>query len=132
MDPNTYQDAIKTTEIYSEAARNFTSRVVLAHESSFQKELEEVETLLNLMYCAGKLNGEAGEIAEEVFKMFRGGAIDQDRISKLFYELGDCLWYIARLADLAGFRLSDVMLSNIEKLQTRQREGTIHGYGSDR
>lgn len=127
MNPNTYQDATKTTEIYSDAARRF-SQQILAEDGN----PEVSQLMLSIMYCTGKLNGEAGEVAEVVFKAFRGGELTDDDKDKLFWELGDVQWYIARIADLCGFRLGDIMLANIEKLQSRKQRGVLHGYGSDR
>jgi NTP pyrophosphatase (non-canonical NTP hydrolase) len=84
------------------------------------------------MYCAGKLNGEAGEVAEVVFKGFREGGIGPEQVQKLEKELGDVLWYIARLADLCGFTLEHIMKVNLAKLASRKERGVIQGYGDDR
>lgn len=135
MDPNRYQDATKTTEIYTNAAGGFLQQYWANEEgldSPDDINQEDQITMLSVMYCAGKLNGEAGEVAEIVFKAFRGGELTDSDKDKLFYELGDIMWYVARLADLCGHRLADVMLANIEKLQDRQRRGVLHGYGDNR
>ena len=51
-------------------------------------------------YCAMGLFGEAGEIANQVKKIWRDDAavLTQDRIVKLRDELGDVLWYAVRWA----------------------------------
>lgn len=132
MNPNTYQEATKTTEIYSKAAINFCNEICAEAEFGRSDAETDPTLMLSMMYCTGKLNGKAGEVAEIVFKAFRGGEFtDQDK-DKLFYELGDILWYIARIADMCGHRLGDIMLANIEKLQDRKQRGVIHGNGDNR
>lgn len=127
MNPNTYQEATEVTEIYSDAAKRFTDKIL-----SDEHNPEVSQNMLSMMYCTGKLNGEAGEVAELVFKAFRTGELTDEDKDKLFLELGDVQWYIARIAALCNFTLSDIMLANIEKLQSRAERGVIHGHGSDR
>ena len=67
------------------------------------------------------LAGEAGEAANYIKKCIFHGH-DMDR-TKLAEELGDCLWYIATLAETAGFYLSNIAGGNIEKLKRRYPDG---------
>jgi NTP pyrophosphatase (non-canonical NTP hydrolase) len=53
-------------------------------------------------------------------------------VSEIKAEIGDCLWYIAVLADDFNIKLSDIASANIEKLALRQKNNTIHGSGDDR
>ena len=64
--------------------------------------------------------GEAGEVADLVKKHIGHGHPLDD--SKLMDELGDVLWYIARLADIRGFPLESVAQRNIRKLEKRYGE----------
>jgi NTP pyrophosphatase (non-canonical NTP hydrolase) len=82
-------------------------------------------------YCALKLNGEAGEVAELVGKTMRGdyGMLPAEKLKK---ELGDVLWYVANLAHDLGFNLSDVAQANLNKLRSRAERGVLKGSGSDR
>lgn len=125
MQPNEYQDLTKETEIYSSAADAFLA----------QDEDKQLDWLC-LAYCAGKLNGEAGEVAELVFKALRDGSdpgvMEPERMQNMFKELGDVLWYVARLADLCGFKLEDVMKGNIDKLMDRKDRGVLTGSGDGR
>lgn len=80
-------------------------------------------------YAALKLNGEAGEVAELVGKAMRStyspeyaGGGDLNPV-KLLLELGDVLWYVARLAALHGYPLEDVAHVNREKLLRRKAVG---------
>jgi len=124
MQPNEYQEATERTELYSNAAGEFISYT----------SYDQAKNWLKLAYCTGKLNGEAGEAAEIVFKAFRGnlGQLDDEQRKALIKELGDVLWYVARIAALIDIDLETVMQINIDKLQDRKDRGVVHGYGDDR
>lgn len=87
-----------------------------------------------ILYPALGLNGEAGEVAELVKKMIRDdeGILSEERRTRLVGEAGDVLWYLAVLCANAGISLTDVALNNLLKLSIRQKEGKLHGSGSDR
>jgi NTP pyrophosphatase (non-canonical NTP hydrolase) len=82
-------------------------------------------------YLALKLNGEAGEVAELVGKHMRGDH-QPNYTDDLAKELGDCLWYVAMLAEEAGFDLNTIAQMNLSKLQDRQSRGVLKGSGDDR
>lgn len=91
-------------------------------------------TLTGLLYTALGLAGEAGEVANKVKKALRddGGELTEERKQAISEELGDCLWYLARLAAEIGTTLEDVALENVGKLRARQQTGTLHGDGDKR
>ena len=91
-------------------------------------------SLLGMIYCTLKLNGEAGEIAEKVGKILRddNGKISDEKRMNLIKELGDVLWYIANLADELSVSLDDVANINLEKLAQRKANNTLHGSGDNR
>lgn len=115
-------------------------------------------TALGLIYIAGKLGGEAGELSGQVFKAMRddetivgplhtnsafGEHIEGNffmetkplsgaRRAKVIKEAGDVLWYLAALADELGMSLSEIALGNLENLAGRTERGTLQGDGSDR
>jgi len=67
------------------------------------------------------LAGEVGEVVEAVKKhVFHGHALDRQA---LVGELGDVLWYVARLAAAFGISLGDVAVRNLDKLQRRYPNG---------
>lgn len=87
-----------------------------------------------ITYPALGLNGEAGEVADKVKKVIRdnrGKYTDSIR-KDIALEVGDCLWYIAVLADRLGFKLSEIAEMNITKLQNRVKKCTINGSGDYR
>ncbi len=110
------------------------------------------------LYCALKLAGEAGEVAEKVGKAIRddGFLFSEDlttprdaafnaadpwahskwftaeRRLELIKELGDVLWYVAAMSEELGVTLGDVAATNIVKLQDRAARGVLGGSGDDR
>ncbi len=88
----------------------------------------------NVIYPVLGLTGESGEVAEKVKKLLRdkGGVIDDEFREAVKKELGDVLWYLAAMAYELGFTLTDVAWSNLEKVERRNTNGTVHGDGDDR
>ena len=84
---------------------------------------------IELYYLALGLTSEAGEVAGKVKKMIRDSTMDT---VGMIHEVGDCLWYCARLADALGFTLEDTMRINYAKLTKRKDNGTISGSGDTR
>ena len=87
-----------------------------------------------IIYPTLGLTGEAGEVANKVKKIIRDGSnkIDDRMVAEIKSEIGDCLWYIAVLADDIGCKLSDIANINLIKLANRKEKGTIHGSGDNR
>lgn len=106
MDMDRYQDATEQTAIYPDEDGDGIAYTVLG------------------------LNGEAGECAEKVKKAMRDG--DPRYLDGLEDELGDVLWYLARLADELGFSLDDIAERNLDKLLDRQERDALTGEGDDR
>ena len=80
-------------------------------------------------YLALGLNGEAGEVAEKIKKSIRD---DKELSDEIQDEIGDCLWYIARLLDELGYSFSETAEGNLDKLLDRKDRGKIHGSGDKR
>jgi NTP pyrophosphatase (non-canonical NTP hydrolase) len=87
-----------------------------------------------LAYVALGLAGEAGEIANKVKKVLRddNGVLSKDKADEISKELGDVLWYLARVAEEIGTRLGGVAEGNLAKLFDRQARGVIQGSGDNR
>ncbi len=87
-----------------------------------------------IIYPTLGLTGEAGEVANKVKKIIKDGSNKNDdrMVSEIKSEIGDCLWYIAVLADDIGCKLSDIANLNLIKLANRKEKGTIHGSGDNR
>lgn len=77
--------------------------------------------LLNVIYAAMGMCGEAGEASELVKKYaYHGHAIDTEHLAR---ELGDVLWYVSYMAHLFGYPLGKIMAMNQEKLAKRYPDG---------
>lgn len=96
---------------------------------------DEVNTAkFGVIYCTLKLNGEAGEVAEKVGKLFRdkSGAFSADDIKSIASELGDVLWYLANLSNDLGYDLQEIAEMNREKLESRKARAMLQGSGDNR
>ena len=82
------------------------------------KDQTEEERMLDALFG---LCGEAGEVMDAYKKhRFQGHESYKD---EMIIELSDTLWYAAKLADVLGVTLGEVMERNIEKLKKRFPEG---------
>jgi NTP pyrophosphatase (non-canonical NTP hydrolase) len=106
-------------------------------------------TPLGLAYCALKLNGEAGELAEHVGKAMRDdGLIPYDPGTAVVYlehakltdgrkaliikEVGDVLWYLSAICNELGISLAEAAMINLEKLKDRTDRDALRGSGDER
>lgn len=113
-------------------------------------------TPLGLVYCALKLNGEAGEFAEHVGKALRDddllplsngddgrrgdtqtifledGSLLESRHLLLVKEVGDVLWYLSAICAELGISLKQAAQINFDKLHQRCLNGTLQGSGDNR
>lgn len=80
-----------------------------------------------LQYVALGLNGEAGEVAEQIKKAMRndGGELSPERIDALKKEAGDVLWYLTRLAAELNTTLDEIAQINVKKLYGRMEKGNL-------
>ena len=77
--------------------------------------------LLNVIYAAMGMCGEAGEASELVKKYaYHAHKLDSDHLAR---ELGDVLWYVSYMAHLLGYPLGRIMVMNQEKLAKRYPDG---------
>jgi len=76
------------------------------------------------------LVGEAGEVAEKIKKLLR----DKTRFSSadIIKELGDVVFYATALANYYDANLQEVIETNIDKLDGREKRGTLGGSGDNR
>jgi len=76
------------------------------------------------------LVGEAGEVAEKIKKLLRDSSkINPDDIIK---ELGDVVFYATALANYFNSDLTEVLQTNMDKLNSRAKRGVIKGSGDNR
>lgn len=87
-------------------------------------------TIEALAYTALGLAGEVGEIVNSIKKVIRDGT--RESLNGIEYEMGDGLYYFARLADELGVSLQSIASDNIDKLLDRKERGVIGGSGDER
>lgn len=111
MDFKTYEDGVAETAVYP-----------ASHEFS------------GFLYTVIALCGETGEIANKVKKIIRDdhNVLHPDVQAQLVDELGDVLWYAARMADELGVSLEEVAQANLSKIRRRLANKQIHGSGDER
>jgi len=88
-----------------------------------------------LEYLSLGIASEAGEVAGKMKKWIRDGDSKMTRdewVQAMSSEIGDVLWYSARLADELGLSLSQIAEDNMEKLLDRKARGVIGGSGDNR
>lgn len=113
MKMNEYQDFTMNTALYPGAGEG---------------------TMDAISYTTLGLVGEAGEIANKVKKIIRdsGGVVTDEIKGILAGEIGDVLWYTARLAAEIDYPLDNVAEANIAKLLDRRARGVVTGSGDNR
>ena len=91
--------------------------------AKYPKRREKEYLMIGLM-------NEAGEVGGAFKKEIRDHVDNTDLIID---EMGDVLWYLTRLCDVYGLKISDLMVNNIDKLFQRmtpeeaKRWRTQHG-----
>lgn len=80
-----------------------------------------------LAYLGLGLAGEAGEAANVIKKVIRrhGVTLTEQERKNLISELGDILWYLARITWYLEVDIETVLQQNIKKLTKRMTEGKI-------
>ena len=86
------------------------------------------------LYLACAVNGEAGELAEHVKKMYRDDDcfLSEDRKVAILKEIGDILFYLSRTATWVGSTLTFAAEMNQNKLNSRRARGVVGGSGDNR
>ena len=84
----------------------------------------------NKEYAVLGLAGEVGELYSLLAKSIRDEKpLDVLSLKK---EVGDCVWFLAAIADDYGFTLADVLEVNLKKLNKRQKDNTLTGSADNR
>ena len=125
-DFNAYQKWTDQMAIYGDAIDDLI-------ESCTGQESEELARLLRISYVALGL-GESGEVQGKIKKILRDskGVITPEVVAAVSKELGDQLYYLARMATEFGLHLGDIAKQNQEKLTSRKDREVIQGSGDNR
>lgn len=82
-----------------------------------------------LMYVGLGVGGEGGEVCDVIKKAYRDGELDEAKLRK---EIGDVIWYLARICREKGWSLGHIASENLVKLEDRKERGVLSGSGDDR
>lgn len=110
MDLDEYQEKTEQTAIYPSEFPDFVSA--------------------ELVYVVLGYDGEAGEVVEKLKKAIRED--DSSYLDGLEDEVGDSLWYMARIAEELDVSLSEIAEKNLDKLLDRRERGALTGEGDER
>ena len=88
----------------------------------YPKDREEEYLLIGLA-------NEVGEVLGKYKKQVRG---DGSKYKEIREELGDVMWYMARIFDMYDMKLIEVLHENYVKLTDRKKRGVIKGDGDRR
>ena len=123
-------------EKYQEFVEKVTSKpsnelsVFSEHFHSLAKETS-VNLPLLLTGSLG-LSSECGEFVEIVKKIiFQGKPLNEENTYHMKRELGDILWYWVNACRSLGFNPNDVLMENVEKLQSRYPGGKFEDFYSE-
>lgn len=92
-------------------------------------------------YLVLGLCGEAGEVSEKFKKIIRDEQLDPtvklsalsvEQQEEILNEMGDVVWYVARIAVEIGKDINEVLQVNYDKLMSRYHRGMIGGSGDNR
>lgn len=122
-----YLESLNDSLIKELARRQEALQQVIDHDAdAYQQNVlkyapDHHDYLLNVIYAAMGMCGEAGEASELVKKYaYHGHTIDTEHLAR---ELGDVLWYVSYMAYLFGYPLGKIMAMNQEKLAKRYPDG---------
>jgi NTP pyrophosphatase (non-canonical NTP hydrolase) len=99
----------------------------------FTRDTAQYPKDVEMEYLMIGLANEVGEVLGKFKKHLRGDMmVVQDFNDALVAEMGDVLWYYARILDVLDVSFYDVMINNIDKLNSRMMRDKIKGDGDDR
>ena len=86
--------------------------------AKYPKRREKEYLMIGLM-------NEAGEVGGAYKKEIRDRVNNEDLIVD---EMGDVLWYLTRLCDVYGIKISELMVNNMDKLFNRMTKEQQQAY----
>ena len=112
-----------------------TMAMTLKEYQEAPKQTAKYPDTMALVYLSLGISSEAGEVAGKMKKRIRDGdskMTHEEWVQAMSSEIGDVLWYAARLADERGLDLSQIAQENMDKLLDRKARGVIGGSGDNR
>ena len=101
--------------------------------TQFTRDTKKYPSDVEMEYLMIGLANEVGEVLGKYKKHLRGDMmVLEDFRQGLIDELGDVMWYFARICDTLDVKMYEVMEKNITKLTDRLDRGVIKGEGDKR
>ena len=101
--------------------------------TEFTRDTAQYPKDVEMEYLMIGLANEVGEVLGKYKKHLRGDTmVVQDFRDALIDELGDVMWYFARICDTLDVKMYEVMARNIAKLTDRLERDVIKGEGDKR
>lgn len=120
-----------TTTLLTPEATNVTPKYM-----SFEAYQEKIKDFRLPSYgpeaAVMGLLSEGGEVAGVFQKLIRGDYTTEEAMARLYKELGDVLWHVAAIASDNDWNVTDILLDNIDKLESRKLRSTLLGDGDNR
>jgi NTP pyrophosphatase (non-canonical NTP hydrolase) len=119
--------------------KNFVEAVTSNESNDVEYFIENINNLkthginISLLVTGGiGLASESGEFNEIIKKiLFQGKPLNQDTITHMKKELGDCIWYWINACRALNLDPNDVIQENITKLENRYPGGKFNAFYSE-
>ena len=113
------------------------AKMLMTSEGTAVDEKRETLFQLNeLLKRIAKISAEAEKFKKALRKgekkVYPLKPLTQEERQAMALELGDSLWYVARVAKHLGYSLSDIAKMNVDKLTSRKARNVLHGSGDNR
>ena len=101
--------------------------------TEFTRDTAQYPKEVEMEYLMIGLANEVGEVLGKYKKHIRGDAmVMSDFRNSLIDEMGDVMWYFARICDVLDVKMYEVMERNVSKLISRKVRDKIKGDGDFR
>ena len=101
--------------------------------TKFTRDTAQYPKEVEMEYLMIGLANEVGEVLGKYKKHIRGDTmVMSDFRNSLIDEMGDVMWYFARICDVLDVKMYEVMERNISKLISRKVRDKIKGDGDFR
>lgn len=92
----------------------------LINYQDWVESVSTARTAKNLTYGGLGISGEAGEVTDRIKKIYRADRqVTEDDRLYLMLELGDVLWYLAKICNALDISMEEVLWTNMEKINGR-------------
>jgi NTP pyrophosphatase (non-canonical NTP hydrolase) len=118
--------------VTSDASENLEHMIARLNQLK-TTSVESGEVNLSLLITAAiGLSAETGEFSEIPKKViFQGKPLDADTVFHMKRELGDIMWYWINACRALALDPNQVIMENVQKLQSRYPGGTFDPYHSE-